>query len=154
MPPEVNDQALPPIPFDVLINDVNKYMGDTVIVGGHVVSVDNQANITKIIAVQTPLGVGQKPKIKDTSQGRLVLVYNGFIDPEVYTKDRLITAGGKITGSSALDRQPDYPYLQVEVGNIHLWPVEKPLDAYWDDDYYPYHYPWWWHPYRHRHWHH
>ena len=156
--PEVKDEALPPIALSVLIKDVNKYKGETVIMGGYVVSVENKAEHTRIVAVQAPLGIGQKPKTKDLSEGRLVLVYSGFIDPEVYTKDRLVTVGGKISGSSITEQQPSYPYLQLEVQDIHLWPIEEPYrEPYWADDYYdPFYYPWWWrHPYwHHRHWHH
>lgn len=152
---EVKDEALPPVPLPMLISDVQKYMGDTVIVGGHVVAVKNKAGHTEIIAVHSPLGLGQRPKTKDLSQGRLVIIYKGFIDPEVYTKDREITIGGKVIGSSAQLDNPSYPYLKVEVRDIHLWAKEEPWDPYWDD-YYPYHYPWWWHRhhyYRHRyHW--
>ena len=149
---EVKDEALPPIPLPVLISDVQKYMGDTVIVGGHVVSVENKAEHTEIVAVQSPLGAGQKPKTKDLSQGRLVMIYKGFIDPEVYTKDREITIGGKIIGSSAQVDKPSYPYLKLEVRDIHLWTAEAPRDPYWDDYYYPYYYPWWWHRHHyHRH---
>jgi len=148
---EVKDEALPPVPLPVLITDVQKYMGDTVIVGGHVVSVENKADHTEIIAVQSPLGVGQRPKTKDLSQGRLVMVYNGFIDPEVYTKDREITIGGTIIGSSTQADTSTYPYLKVEVREIHLWAKLEPIDPYWDG-YYPYHYPWWWHRHHyHRH---
>ncbi len=141
---EVKDEALPTIPLPVLISDVQKYMGDTVIVGGHVISVENKLEHTEIVAVQAPLGVGQRPKTKDLSQGRLVLVYKGFIDPEVYTKDREITIGGTIIGSSAQVEARSYPFLKVEVRDIHLWAKEVPRDRYWDG-YYPYYDPWWWH---------
>lgn len=152
--PSVQEEALPPIPLPVLISDVEKYMGDTVIVGGYVVTVENKADHTEIIAVHSPLGIGQKPKAKDFSQGRLVMIYRGFIDPEVYTKDREITVGGKIIGSSAQMKTPAYPFLKLEVRDIHLWAVEEPVDPYWDY-YYPYYYPWWWYPHHHhRRWHH
>ncbi len=146
---EVKDEALPPIPLPVLISNVQKYMGDTVIVGGHVVSVENRAEYTEIIAVQSPLGVGQRPKARELSQGRLVMVYKGFIDPEVYTKDREITIGGTIIGSSAQVEKPSYPYLKVEVRDIHLWAREELRDPYWYR-YYPYHYPWWYHRHYYR----
>ncbi len=148
---EVKYEALPPIPLQVLISDVQKYMGSTVIVGGHVVTVENKADHTEIVAVQSPLGVGQKPGNKDLSQGRLIMIHKGFLDPEVYTKDREITIGGKIIGSSAQVEKPPYPYLKIEVRDIYLWARQERRDPYWDD-YYPYHYPWWWHrPYYHRH---
>ncbi len=151
---EVKNEALPPIPLPVLISDVQKYMGDTVIVGGRVVSVENKADYTEIIAVQSPLGLGQRPKARDLSQGRLVVVYKGFIDPEVYTKDREITIGGTIIGSSAQIENPSYPYLKIEVRDIHLWAKEERRDPYWGR-YYPYPYPWrWYHRYHHRYWYH
>ena len=148
----VKEEALPPIPFPVLITDVERYKGDTVIVGGYVVSVENKMDHTRIVAVHSPLGVGEEPKTKDLSQGRLILDYKGFIDPEVYTKDRKITVGGKISDSSATVKPAPYPFLQIEVDDIHLWPVEKPSTTpyYWDDDFFPhYYYPWWWYPNRH-----
>lgn len=151
---EVKDEALPPIPLPVLISDVQKYMGDTVIVGGHVVTVENKPGHTEIVALQAPLGVGQRPKNKDLTQGRLVAIYKGFIDPEVYTKDREITIGGKIIGSSVQAENPAYPYLKLEVRDIHLWAIEAPPDPYWDDYYYPFPYPWWWHRHHRHHWYH
>jgi len=158
--PEVQEEALPNIPFPVLIGEVQKYMGDTVIEGGYVVSVENKADYTEIVAVQSPLGIGQRPKAKDLSQGRLVMIYKGFIDPEVYAKDREITVGGKIIGSSAQVKNPAFPYLKLEIREIHLWAKEVPTDPYWYDPYwygpYPFYdpYPWWWHRYPyHRRWH-
>jgi outer membrane lipoprotein len=157
--PEVQEAALPPIPFAVLIGDVQKYMGDTVIEGGYVVSVENKADYTEIVAVQAPLGIGQRPKAKDLSQGRLIMIYKGFIDPEVYAKDREITVGGKILGSSAQVKNPAFPYLKLEIRDIHLWAKEVPANPYWNDPYwygpYPFYdpYPLWYrHPYHH-HWH-
>ena len=148
---EVKDEALPPIPLPVLISDVQNYIGDTVIVGGHVVSAENKAEHTEIIAVQSPLGFGQRPKERELTQGRLVMVYRGFIDPEVYTKDREITIGGTIIGSSAQADNPSYPYLKLEVRDIHLWAKDELRDPYWGR-YYPYHHPRWWrHHYYNRH---
>jgi outer membrane lipoprotein len=150
---EVQDKALPPVPFSELIAAVDQYKGQTVILGGYIVSVENLKDQTRIVAVQTTLGVGQKPNSKDLSQGRLILIYKGFLDPEVYTKDRQITVGGRVLDSSANDPKSPFPYLEIELEDIHLWPVEKLVAPYryWDDDYW-YPYPWWWrHPYWHHH---
>jgi outer membrane lipoprotein len=157
MSPEVNKAALSPVPFPQLISDVERYKGDTVIVGGYVVSVENKTADTRIVAVHSPLGMGEMPKTKDLSQGRLILDVKGFIDPEVYTKDRKITVGGKISNSSATAEKAPYPFLQLEVADIHLWPTERPNTGphCWEDDLCPRHYPWRWHPYpHHHHWRH
>lgn len=146
---EIQNQALPSLPFDQLISDAEQLGGQTVILGGYVVSVENFKDQSRIVAVQAPLGVGQRPKSKDLTQGRMVLLYKGFIDPEVYTRDRQITIGGRISGSSAKDAKAPYPYLEVETDQIHLWSKPKPemYDPFWEDEFFWHPYPWWWHPY-------
>ncbi len=150
MTPAVQDDALPPLPYLELVRQAGEYKNQTVILGGYVISVENQKAHTRMEVVQAPLGVGQKPKSKDLSEGRLVLIYEGFLDPEVYTKDRQITVGGQLLGSSATESDPSYPYLRVQVRDIHLWPVEKPFppNPHWNDYGYPFHYPWWHHRYQ------
>ena len=150
MPQEIQDKALQDLTFPELIAGVDQYRGQTVVLGGYVVSVENLRDQTRMVAVQTPLGLGQEPQSKDLSKGRLVLVYKGFLDPEVYTKDRRITVGGRILDSSAHDPETSFPYLKIAVDEIHLWPVVKPAVAYpyWYDDYwYPYPWGWWHRPY-------
>jgi outer membrane lipoprotein len=152
MSQEIRDKALPPVSFADLIAHVDQYKGETVIEGGYIVSVENLKDQTRIVAVQTTLGIGQRPDSKDLSKGRLILVYDGFLDPEVYTKDRQITVGGRILDSSVHDPKATYPYLKIALDEIHLWPVRKPATAYpyWYDDYgYPYGYPWGWWGYPH-----
>ncbi len=147
---EVQDKALPTQPFEQWIAGVDQYQGQTVVVGGYIVSVENLKEETRMVAVQTKLGLGQEPESKDYSQGRLILIYPGFLDPEVYAKDRRITVGGSILGSSAHDPEAAFPYLKIAVEEIHLWPERKLPAAYpyWYDDYW-YPYPWGWrhHPY-------
>ena len=148
MSQEITNQALPSWPLDQLIRDIEQLKGQTVVLGGYVVSVENLKNQSRIVVVQAPLGLGQRPKSKDKSQGRLILHYKGFIDPEVFTKDRQITVGGRILNSSAKDGQAAYPYLAIEVNQIHLWPKPRPeqRDPFWDDDFFWRPYPWWWYP--------
>jgi outer membrane lipoprotein len=161
MPPAIQPAAdLQDIPFRELIRQASQYMGETVILGGYVLSVENQVNQTLLTALQAPLGVGQKPRSRDLSQGRLILVREGFLDPEVFEKDRRITIGGTIVGSSATEKEETpYPYLRVRVEEIHLWPRETGRiadpyhywrDPYWGDPFWrPY--PWYWrYPYRWR----
>jgi len=152
MPAAVEQEALPGMPFPMLIQQADRYIGQTVILGGYVLEVQNQKDQTRIVALQAPLGFGQEPKSKDLSQGRLIISYGGFIDPEVYSKDRKITVAGKLLGSSATDEQKElFPYVRIQLMHIYLWPIEKPVqrDPYWDFwGYPPYPYPWGWrHPY-------
>lgn len=151
---QAQQEALPQIPFPELVENAKQYTGETVIAGGYVVDVQNKKDRTVVTVVQAPLGVRQEPKSKDQSQGRLILVYPGFLDPQVYTENRKITVAGKLLGSSQTeaDDKP-FPYLRIQVSEIHLWPVERLryVDPYWDYGWWPYYYhpyPFWWrHPY-------
>lgn len=153
MSEQVRQKALSQLPFDQLIQAADVNQGQTVILGGYVLSVENEKTQTRMVVVQAPLGIGQQPKSKDLSQGRLILVYDGFIDPEVYTKDRQVTVGGKLMGSSATENHNlAYPYVRVQIEEIHLWAKPDPdsVKHHWDDDCYPfgpwrYRHPW----YRH-----
>jgi len=155
-PPVIQEGALPPMPFTELIAHADQYKGKAVILGGYILEVENQKDYTRILAVQAPMDSRQRLKSKDLSKGRLILIYSGFIDPEVYAKDRRITVGGNILGGAADDPEVPYPYLRIQVENIHLWPEEKPASSnlLWDDSGF-YHYPWYWgypydlNPYRH-----
>ena len=155
MTKEVTREALPQRPFDEMVRQTERYMGQTVIMGGYVISVENQKGGTKLILVQAPLGAGQKPKSKDLSKGRLVVLHSGFLDPEIYVKDRAVTVGGSVTGSSQLDQtELPYPYIRIQAKEVYLWPeVEAyPVDPFWYHDCYPYryspwrryHHPWCW----------
>lgn len=150
MPAAVEEQALPDIPFPALIADAAANLDRTVILGAYVLEVTNDADRSRMVALQAPLGLGREPKPKDLSQGRLILEYQGFLDPEVYAKDRKITVAGRLLASSATEKgQNPFPYLRLQVLDIHLWPVEKPFqpDPYWDYWGYPYLYPWGGRPY-------
>lgn len=142
------DQAIPMMSFAELVAEAGQYKGKLLTLGGSVLEVVNLKSQTRIEALQIPLGVGQKPKNKDYAQGRLILIKDGFLDPEVYTKGRLVTVSGTLLGSSkSEDSQEPYPYLRVKVDELHLWPVEKPRppEPYWDPFWYPF--PFWWrHP--------
>ena len=77
-----------------------------------------------------------------------------FLDPEIYSKGRKLTVGGKVVG---VRPQPLgnrlYRYPVIEAEELHLWPKKvsyaRPYDPYphcwhfpWH--YYPYSpYPWW-----------
>lgn len=148
--PELSREAGTLPDYDVLLGKPTEYIGETVVLGGYVLSVNNRKDSTQIVAIEAPLGTGQRPKSKDLSRGRLILDIEGFIDPEVYTKDRQITVGGRI-----MARVPDatFPHLRISVDELHLWPIPKPSPPphYYDDHWCGY--PWWpFYPWRHRGW--
>ncbi|MBR9981589.1 MAG: Slp family lipoprotein [Desulfatitalea sp.] len=147
MPTTVEQAALPPMDFQVLIRQAQDYTGQTVVLGGYVVSVENRTDHSRIVALEAPLGFRREPGSKDLSRGRLVLLYEGFVDPVVYAEGRKISIAGVLLGSSATDPDPEpYPYLRVAVDTLYLWPEAPPVrhEPFYRDPWgYPYPYPWW-----------
>ena len=143
--PIVQENAMPPMPFSELVAHADQYKGKAVILGGYVLEVENFEGHSRISAVQAPLGFRQHVKSKDLSKGRLILIYDGFIDPEVYAKDRRITVGGNILDGAADDPELHFPYLKIRVNSIHLWPKEKPPPSdYFYEDVWLYPRYWYW----------
>jgi outer membrane lipoprotein len=155
MPAAVRQEALTDVPFPELVANASDYVGQTVILGGYVVEVQNEENLSRIVAVQAPLRFGDEPGSRDQSQGRLIIEYDGFLDPEVYRKDRRITVGGTLLGSSRTESgRAIYPYVRVKAATIHIWEQRPAVqrDPFWYRPYaypHPFFYPWGWpYPYR------
>lgn len=160
MTPALEQAAGEQAPFDHLLARPDYYTGQTVILGGYVLEVRNEPEQTRLVLIQTPLGAGREPKSQDLSQGRIIATMKGFLDPEVYAKGRKVTLGGKVSGGSRVDPQPEpYPYVGIEASEIYLWPRPAPAGnayywpPYWYDPWWGYYpYPWYGHPHRARHW--
>ncbi len=147
---QIRTDAIPPIDFKILVQEPDKYLGDTVILGGYILETNNLADQTIIKVLQAPLGVGEEPKSRDYSEGRFIISQKGFLDPEIYSKDRQITVAGTVVGS-VVEKINDFsqPYLKIQSREIYLWPEDQAYypDPYYDPWFYPY--PYYWHRYRH-----
>jgi outer membrane lipoprotein len=147
---QIRSDAIPPMGFKILLQESDKYLGNTVILGGYILETNNLTDQTSIKVLQAPLGVTEEPKSKDYSEGRFIISEKGFLDPEVYSKGRKITVAGTVVGSG-VEKIDDFsqPYLKIQSREIYLWPEDQ---AYYPDPYYEswfYPYPYYWHRYRH-----
>lgn len=147
MSQQVRNQAIPEMPFPELLENAEQYRGRTVILGGHILETENKPKETLIKVLQTPLTFGEEPAAKDESQGRFIIVHEGFLDPEVYSKDRRITVAGTITGFEVEDiGMCPYSCLKIKSQEIYLWSEYEYRDHYpYYYDYPYYYYP----PFRH-----
>ncbi|MEJ2430009.1 MAG: Slp family lipoprotein [Deltaproteobacteria bacterium] len=139
----LRDQAKPPIPFPGLQKSVKKYEGRVVIYGGYILDTANNPNGTVLTILQAPLDSSNEPISQDLSQGRFLVLSKKFLDPEIYSKGRKITVGGKVTGALSKtlgNRFYDYP--EIEALELHLWPKESRYAS----PYYPYYYDPWYSP--------
>ena len=133
---QIRSRALPRMPFDQLLKDARRLKGSTVILGGYILETVNEPRVSILKVLQTPLGSGDEPRAKETSSGRFWVTYDGFLDPEIYAKDRMVTVAGTIEGAVPLQiGQAGLEALKLQALQIHLWPRQEPLrypPAYYD----------------------
>lgn len=134
----IRSDSEPQVPFGILLQDVEKYTGRTVILGGYILETNNLEAETVLKVLQVPLRIGEEPAPKDRSEGRFIVYHKGFLDPEVYSKDRAITVAGRVMAATVEKIGDDQiRYLQIENREIYLWPEYQTLPpTYW-----PYPYP-------------
>ena len=149
---EVRKEAGPPVSFPHLLAHTEGYMGQTIILGGYIVSVRNITGKSVITVLQSPLRFGDEPTVRDNSQGRFTVIHDGHLDPEVYAKDRRVTvAGTVIRNPGGIEQECPLGCPFIRSREIHLW-RQYPPRHYYDDWYYPRHHfnLYYHHGYRHR----
>jgi len=138
---------------------VDSYLSQKVRWGGVIVNTENKDNTSQLIIVAFPLDDDGEPQVNDQSSGRFIAIVDDFLEPVVYSSDRMITVVGTVLGTETLDvGEFPYEYPVVHVEHSYLWPVKvepdyRDLPPYWWYDpwypYYPYYYPYYPHPRRH-----
>jgi len=139
---EMKTEAGPDVDFWHMMEFTDGYLGQTVILGGYVIETENREALTLIKVLHSPLDMTDSPGAKDSSLGRFIVVYDGFLDPAVYTKDRRVTVAG-VVEPPEVQRigTKDVKYLKLRSREIYLH-TEKGPDCY-DHGYWsqPYHRP-------------
>jgi len=142
--------------FAEVLRDPDRFMGKKVLWGGVIAGTTNTQAGTLIKVRQADLDFETRPKDLDTSQGRFLVKYDGFLDPAIYASGREITVIGEVVGKEAIPLgETHYTYPVIRAEEMHLWEERKgnPYPYYYDPwfwDYYPY--PWFYGPYPYR-WH-
>ena len=135
-----------PIALSEARHDLDSSRGRNVRWGGTIVNITNRAADTQLEVLARPLTAGAQPNLDGQSEGRFLVRFSGFLDPEIYARDREITVVGILQGREPRaigDFRYDYPV--VRAARVHLWP-KRPQQTY--DNRYPYD-PWWpspWYP--------
>ncbi len=162
VPPELSARVNRELSFEELSQNPNRYLGELVVYGGVIISSKNRAEGTELEIMQKPLDRTDEPLDVDTSHGRFLALYPGYLETAVYTKDRRITVVAEVTGREERPvGEMRYAYPTLRVHSIRLWPAyaERPYyyphpyywygpryDPYWHRYGYPY-YPYYPYPY-------
>ena len=132
---------LPPNPdpeFNQVKNNIVTFQKQYVRWGGKIISVENKEDSTWIEILAGQLNRYGKPGYNTDYEGRFIARIDGFLDPELYSKDRYLTIFG-IIDTEFVKRIDDHPYSYplVSAKEHYLWP-EYRTARYQYQYYYPY----------------
>ncbi len=134
------------ITFEALKENPMAYEGQMVLLAGVIVKTTNTPTGATLEIYQTEMDWEERPTNTDVSGGRFLLEYGDFLDPEIYSKQRLVTIAGKVLGVKFMKLgEMEYPYPLILAEAIHLWKKIKSL-PYDPNPWYPMGAPWGWGP--------
>ena len=148
IPVEIQNNPENEISLEAVQRNVDQFKFQHVRWGGTIARVENNENDSWIEVVAKDINSYGKPRDGDYSLGRFLVRIDGFIDPDIYKKDRKITVYGLI--ENRVVRQIDeyaYTYPLIKAEKHYLWREEVyyPYPYY---VYYPYYHPYYfYHPY-------
>lgn len=130
--------------------DPEAYTSQPVRWGGVILNIENRQDSSRLTIVAYPLSKNGEPQVSKNTIGRFVAKFNFFLEPQVYSRDRVITLTGELIKTETI-KVGNFPYTYpvIAVKQYFLWPVEEPAEIlyppWWYDPYYWPHHP----PYRH-----
>ncbi len=136
----IRESADPSITLGQVSKNPSAFKGKIVIWGGEIIETTNQKDGTTIIEVfERPLGYRGEPKIKASSEGRFLVLSEGYLDPYLYARGRKITVAGEVLEErTKLIGEMTYRYPVILSKQIYLWEYYYPVVYYYD--------PWWYYP--------
>ena len=118
---QVRTQADPGIPVVSLFNNPDSFRGAIVILGGIIASSKNTGQGTFLEVVEKPLDYRGRPAKSDQSTGRFIILHEGYLETEIYSAGKHVTAAGKVLGKKI---QPlgeiNYPYVFIKSIELHI----------------------------------
>ncbi len=96
--------------------------GKTVLWGGRIIRTVNKTKGTLIEVLELPLDSQDRPENNYKSDGRFIVAMKGFLDPEIYHKNREVTVVGKVVGVKELPvSEIKYRYVLLRGEEVKLW---------------------------------
>jgi outer membrane lipoprotein len=138
-------------PFTHIKSAPDSFKGQTVVLGGQVLSARRLKDGTRIEVLQLPLNDSQQPTLDlMKSQGRFVAIQGEFLDPATLPHGTFVTITGEVTGSMTLPLdETNYTYPVVDLRTLHTWTPTQDSNQ-WRGRPYPYYGPFghpYWGPY-------
>ena len=116
----------PRLAFQEIRQFPKKYKGRMVVFGGTLIQKETGKEGTWVEVLQRPLDWRLKPYLDDRSDGRFLVKTDQLLEPEEFTKNRLITVAGIIAAPETRklgSMEYHYPVLQLE--EYQLWSEQR-----------------------------
>lgn len=128
VPKEIRKEIDSNITPEMVFKNPEAYTGKTVMLGGMILATENRKDATYIEVLERPLDSMGRPLDTDDSSGRFMIKYNGFLDPALYTKGKLLTAVGRLLGTiPGQIGEMEYKYPLLDSRNIYLFEKRRDI---------------------------
>lgn len=119
---DLRAQADRTVNFQQVFQNPEAYKGKVVIWGGEIIETTNQKDgSTLIVVLQRPLDWMEEPKFQ-RSEGRFIILTEGYVDPYVFKRGRRITVAGEILGRKVMRLgELEYPCPLLQSKQLYLW---------------------------------
>jgi len=148
MPKELRKEGVErEITLKMVKEDLEIYRGSKVMWGGKIIRCENKREGTFFEVLQLPLDVEGRPKDVDESEGRFLVLYDGFLDCAIYCPGREITVIGEVRDlQKGKLGEMEYVYPVIRTKRIHLLKRRKEEIDVYHYHYWPPPFPWWCYP--------
>lgn len=115
----------------------DRFEGRSAVWGGTIVSVENGAAHSRVTVLARALDRRGRPRVEETSSGRFIARFDGFLDPAVYAPGSQITVAGTVAGTvTGKIGEFDYTFPVLSATDHRHW-----RDGVRDRRYSRHHYP-------------
>lgn len=118
---EMRERADTSIAPSMLFAEPDDYRGRIVILGGDIVETGNERDGTYIEVVQKSLDYRGRPAPSDRTAGRFLIFHDGYLDPAIYERGKMVTVAGEVMGEVVRSLgEIDYSYPLIKSRELYL----------------------------------
>lgn len=109
-----------------VVSDIELSIDRRVLWGGTILQTKNLKDFTQIEILSYPLDTSYRPETQKRPEGRFIVRYSGYLEPENYAQGRMLTVLGQL--ASKIDGKvgdSEYTYPLVQAQQLQLWSTHE-----------------------------
>lgn len=120
--PQLKRDVNPAITMAQIMKDTRRFEGQTALLGGRIIKTEVKRDQTILEILQLPLDYQDRPDPSGPSEGRFLVAFDQYLDPAIFSEDRLITVVGRVVGTRmGKIGEIEYTYPLLTARGAHLW---------------------------------